>query len=409
MDEIEFEKHKFGNAAFGDEIIADAMPVDPDEYGKKHKIIFRNCTFDDLTITTTKKKFEFIDCIVSKALRLTPDISNISFSGSETILYHVDSYINITGGTIKKLELANHSFSKKFYLNKQDDVAKKRLTIEELSFKNVVFEKNFKLHYCDIKVFNGIVDTDFEKIADFLESTFNISDTPRDIVFERVNFRQLALFNNTKFGGELIFKYVTFEDQAQFLKSEFLNGIDLDSTTIKKEMNFFEAKGLENKASKQVTSQETYRIIKHNFKKLNNKIEANRFHALELEAKNNKLNWTFKELPEKTVYAIHQFSSDYGKNWIRPLFLILLVGSITALVLDFNKIINLFFNHTSGEGYQFLFWKYTYKFLLDAMKYSYILNKDFFKDTPIVFILNKAILSYLYYQFVSAVRKDTKG
>ena len=48
------------------------------------------------------------------------------------------------------------------------------------------------------------------------------------------------------------------------------------------------------------------------------------------------------------------------------------------------------------------------KILTNTPKYMSIINGDELKEHSFVFLVNKVLLGYLYYQFVTAVRKDTR-
>ena len=170
-----------------------------------------------------------------------------------------------------------------------------------------------------------------------------------------------------------------------------------DYANIEKEMNFFDVKGLDSKISKLNTSQETYRIIKHQFEKLNNKIEANKYHALEMEQhrrnnfeslKNSFLfdkEISFENILNSTISCFHWLSSNHSSNWVYPLLWIFAISFITTWSLGFEITIN------------------------NSFKYINILSKiEDFNSSYIAMTLNKVSLGYLYYQFLTAIRKDTR-
>ena len=145
-------------------------------------------------------------------------------------------------------------------------------------------------------------------------------------------------------------------------------------------------------SDKNSTSQETYRIIKNQFVKLNNNIEANKYHALEMEQHRktiwerifNDCNSFLKLLPDGIVLFIHKLSSNHSSNWFLALFWIFVVSLITSWSLDSVTVNNFF-------------------------KYINILLKiEDFNNSYIAMTLNKVSLGYLYYQFLTAVRKDTR-
>lgn len=186
----------------------------------------------------------------------------------------------------------------------------------------------------------------------------------------------------------MIFKYVTFEGYNHFKSAKLHKGLDLEYTNVQKEINFYGMDILD----KTTTSQETYRIIKNQFEKLNNKIEANKYHALEMEQHRktiwkkifNDCNSFYKLLLDGIVSLVHWLSSNHSSNWFLALFWIFVVSLITSWSLDSLTVDNFF-------------------------KYINILSKiEDFNCSYMAMTLNKVSLGYLYYQFLTAVRKDTR-
>ena len=309
--------------------------------------------------------------------------------------------LNITNGSIEELNILNSKILGKFYINKQYGTNKQNINITKLIIKDTIFHENFKLHYANVTEIT-IEDTDFEKHADFFKSTFekgtledDISEqTHKDeIGFKAINFKGLALFGDTEFKKKLIFKYVTFESFSHFRKAKLNEGLDLDYSNIQNEMNFFDVQKLDTKEAKTNTSQETFRIIKHNFNKIGNIIEANKYHSLELKRHRNTLKVFSSDFFNYIVLFFHWITSNHSKNWVLPIFWIFVVGSLTYFSL--NQFIC--FRHGCSDN------------LIDIFKYISIINyDDCIKRNPVIFILNKISLGYLYYQFITAIRKDTR-
>lgn len=345
-----------------------------------------------ISITFTNCKFKKFDC------------SNIP----ETNVIE----LNVVGGSIEELSTINSIFVCKFYINKQYGRNKDIINIGKFSISDSVFKENFKLHNAKINSFH-IEDTDFEKHADFFKSSFqkgvltenkgeDISQN--DIGFKAINFRGLALFGDTIFKRKLIFKYVTFESYSHFRKAKLEKGLDLDYSNIQNEMNFFDVQQLGTKEAKKNTSQETYRIIKHNFEKIGNKIEANKYLALELEQK--KITLEIKkprEWLDYLVFKTHWMSSEFGTNWLKPILFISLTSLMTICFLHYSLIIEVIFNPSVFK------FKYVFEAVNDFFKYMYILNKSKeLTSSAAILLLNKALLSYFYYQFLISIRKNTK-
>ncbi len=354
-----------------------------DKSYKCNTIIFRNCKFANLEICVLTHKVIFDNCTIDNLEIIKKNYNKVS----ETI--------HINGGTIDKLTIDNSTIKNKFYINKQSDTNNQALTIDKLIIKDTIFKENFKLHRCTVNDFI-LEDVDFEKNADFFMSVFTqklANNDKKNIYFKAINFKGLALFGDTKFKEKLIFKYVTFEGHNHFKSAELHKGLDLEYTNIQKEINFYGIDILDTRK----TSQETYRIIKHQFNKLGNIIEANKYHALELEQKRiNLSNIKFKSLQnlsEWMVFSFHKVFSNHSSSWYIALFWIFVIGGLTYLSID--NFVCLRHNCTSN-------W-------IDYFKYISIINLDnCIKENPLIFVLNKISLGYLYYQFLLSVRKDTR-
>lgn len=367
----------------------------------KIEIVFKNCKFTDITINEE---------IILDDIFLENDIEDKNLD---------INFIRVTAS----------EFNEKFYINKQYDGNDKELHIKKLIIENTTFKHNFKLHHC---ITDEILlkDTDFEKNADFYLSHFESGikeniNIQAPIEFKALNFNGLALFGDTKFHKKFYLKYVTLEGYSHFRNAEFNEGLNLDYANIQNEMNFFGSKGLKSDISKNNTSQETYRIIKHQFEKLGNKIEANKYHALELEQKRKKLEEEKGDWKERLVFMFHDLSSKHSTNWFRALLWIVFIGSITVLLNQSFWFILLppiiYFLSTKCNdiisfklsvqilSFAIVIGVYPNIYMDDIFKFISILTKeDDFCYNYFLMTFNKVSLGYLYYQFLMSVRKDTR-
>lgn len=332
-------------------------------------IVYKNIDFDDEKIpfhSTLEKELsdgikdiEIINCIFKKDVFINKEFTHLS--------------------------LKNCCFEGKFYINAQYNNPDKVVKIDSLNIQDTKFHANFKLHNSEVKHF-VLKDTDFERNADFFKTKFL---TTEDIVFHTINFRALALFGETVFSEYLVFKYVTFGGYSHFREAVFKKGLNLEYANIEKEMNFFGIKKLDEKESIENTNQETYRIVKYQLQKVGNIIDSNKYHALELEKKRQKVcNFCDKKnrsFLDCLVLNIHNISSNYSTNWLIALGWIFVVGLIFNFCLT-NEFLS-----------------------MNIFKYiSLLTSKEDFCSNYLLFILNKVMLGYLYYQFLTAIRKDTR-
>ena len=331
-------------------------------------IIFRNSKIKTLNIVNISiRSITFEDCEIEELL-----IENNMIDES-------DKSIIINGGKIDNFLIKNSKIEHNFHINHK---ANKKLKINNLQIFSSTFEKDFSFHNVIIKNAE-IKDCDFNSLSEFVESEFT-----EKFNFDEITYKGFTLFDNCTFNTKAKFGYIIFEKFTSFRGSKFNKGIDLEYTSSDKEINFYGIEILD----KNTTSQETYRIIKNQFEKLNNKIEANKYHALEMEQHRktiwerifNDCNSFLKLLPDGIVLFIHKLSSNHSSNWFLALFWIFVVSLITSWSLDSITVDNFF-------------------------KYINILSKiEDFNCSYMAMTLNKVSLGYLYYQFLTAVRKDTR-
>ena len=298
---------------------------------------------------------------------------------------------------LRLLHFENCTFEKRCYINNQYEKNTKSILIDEILIKKTIFNQNFKLHNVKIEKFH-IEDSDFLKNADFYKSHFKSGFDDNQISFHAINFHELALFGEAVFDSHLQFKYVTFRGYTHFRATTFDDGLDLEYANIEKEMNFFAVKNLDSKASKDKTSQETYRIVKYQLEKVGNIIDANKYAALELSKKRIDACEdcdSFYALLDCIVLSAHKITSDYSRNWTWSLSWMVIVSILTICFLN-KEIYN----------------------INDIFKYMSILNnlKEFQitsineenKINYFVLLFNKVSLGYLYYQFLTSIRKNTR-
>lgn len=396
---------KFKNCEFNSEPIITSDNV--------FLIEFDNCTFNNadniktnlLATTHVNKQVYFSDCTFDKFQ--LGDVRAITFNSNVELCRFF-----LYGGEIDEFIIENIEIASKFYINKQYDDNERLCKIKKLDISNSIFKENFKLHNCEVKEIT-IKDVDFDKNADFYKSKFlsgaknEDSTKATEINFHALNFKSLALFGDVHFYKKFHLRYVTLEGYSHFRNAIFDEGLDLDYTNIQNEMNFFGAEGLSSKLSKQNTSQETYRIIKHNFKKLNNVIEANKYHSLELNThrKNIKFLDVLLEckLPIQNtldwlVSIFHLLSSNYSKNWLFALGWIVIVSMMTNLFLGHEIFIQEKIN-----------WECIFKYINILTSIDDFVDAVSEEKSYIAMTLNKVLLGYLYYQFLTAIRRNTKN
>lgn len=294
--------------------------------------------------------------------------------------------------------------------------------LDEVNFRNTTFEGNLTLHSLNFKdafVFNYCnfnkevycflnhkeftsseaknIDLSFENCKfneKFLMCELDFTDC--NLSFENTMFNNLVDFHNTTFGN-VNFTNSRFNDFTVFTDCIFQKPLNLRNTIFKGEINFLDIKFT------QLSNQETARLIKHQFEKLNNKIEANKYHSLELKQKRKELEeGKSSDWKEKWVFRLHDWSSKHSTDWFRTLLSIIFISFFTIFLVHFDIVKDLFF-HPSNFKIEYLV-----KIWIEFWQYINITNLEKLKDKPFILFVNKVSLGYLYYQFLTAVRKDTR-
>ena len=355
------------------------IEIDGDDFLKDIKaIMFINCKFNQGFHCNYSLKYDliFMESIIQEV--------NFFLVKEKSI-----NKVLFIGNIIKKLSIVESNLNK-FEINSQD-MGTQLFHIETVKIHNSTFSNNFSFYNSIVKDIS-IIDVDFEKNVRFIKSKFEKGIYSDDICFDNTNFKKLVILEKCEFKEKVILNNVTFEGVGQFRELEFKKGLDLDLVSSEKEMNFYDIRGLSNKKSIENTSQETYRILKYNCEKIGNIIESNKYHALELEKKKNNLS--FYDLKNGIPFHINYVTSKFGTSWFTALRWILYVGFITNIWIHW-------------DNFEF-FLEHKYFLSMDILKYMSIIHLDELKKHPYIFIFNKVALGYLYYQFIIAVRKDTR-
>ena len=317
---------------------------------------------------------------------LTKNFNNCTFENLSLLSNVKTLHIDLNFNDIKLLQFAITKIAN----NGVNKISIGNTNIGQATIIDNIFKSDFIIYSSQIDSIE-VRDVDFEALAEFRTVVFK-----NKFDFEEISYKGLVLFDKCLFNTKAEFKYITFEKFTSFRGSVFNNGLNLDFTSCDNEINFFGISGLNKTESKKHTSQETYRIIKNNFEKIGNKIEANKYHSLELESKRRDLEknkWV--NMGDYIVFKLHHISSNHSTNWVLALLWIILVGFLTTIFLHLNAAKELFINPFKVFDY--------------LCKYIYIGNMDDeLKHNSLVFLFNKVSLGYLYYQFLTAVRKDTR-
>lgn len=386
------------------------------------------------------KEIEFVNCVF-KTFVLLPELDlkinflNCTFDRLqfyERHTYKLELNINTIDGN------DHHKNNSKInVLNLNDNIFKKRINISHtdigtLHINSCIFNKKFDFRSNLIQLMNSFYDTNFLEHADFHGTKFTYAEYA---VFNKVTFSKMAIFEYCYFYELCKFEYVTFESFGNFRNTHFLNGIILDKTNWGDTPNFHEVEISDNVKN----TRETFRIIKSAFESSHNKIEANKFHALELAKRKKELDIAFSQskrenISDWLIFNLQELTSNHGQNWFLPVYWLIIVGLIfgTISYIIEEKVGFSFVDLSTVSVYYFIvlafilictnkFIKYISFLLLNVYLYYLCVNFDIqpffkalspfdtsYKDIAMLFFINKVVVGYLVYQFLLAVRKDTR-
>ena len=251
---------------------------------------------------TIDKEVNFSNCIFQEDVDFSSCIfqEDVDFSGC---IFGKKDKEKVGATSLKnKVDFKDCVFTKEANFSKtifEGDTNFSRSTFCVVSFQNAVFSKNVRFHEA---IFNSNVDfsnTSFNGLADFYLVIFK-----DDQQFHTTDFLDRAIFSNTTFKGETQFIYnkVDKNSYINFESAKFEKGLDISRANFNCNLNFWNIfiqdkniskftrykddfskhrkEGTVPSVYKQI--RETYRIIKDNFYKQNNKVEGLRFYEKEM-------------------------------------------------------------------------------------------------------------------------------
>ncbi|MDW7693951.1 pentapeptide repeat-containing protein [Flammeovirgaceae bacterium SG7u.111] len=213
-------------------------------------------------------------------------------------------------------------------------------------FNDSVFEQKvvfYHRHFAAIS-FNN---TKFKKLVDFYQTTFlepvcfHKTDFEDTSVFSKATFKELAVFLYTQVSKNMILREADFQDGVNFSFINFIGGGNLNVFNLKIEFKLNKApkeSGAKEiiddwKSITHLQKRETFRTLKNESIKQNNKIQALEFHQKEMDSFREELKATKHCLNmDRLILAFNRYTNNYGLNWVRG-FWVTLGVSIMCFVL----------------------------------------------------------------------------
>lgn len=291
--------------------------------GDEDKIVrFKNSEFFGLT------KFTDVD------FAIPADFRKVEFSGPT--FFDLTTKKEVGNINSWQVEFDDARFSKKaiFYRRK----------FGRTSFRNTTFEALADFFDCEFEMDTCFDKTDFLWTCDLAKTVFN-----KKAIFLYTQVERNMILRNAKFKGGVNFALINFIGEGhlntlELVIDDFVPSLDVDSHD-------------DEKFSSEISQRhkrETFRILKHESIKSNNRIEALKFHAQEMEAyreelrgkKKSKWLGLFRKLirinflcfylffdklkklriEEKSILLLNRVSNKYGLSWGRGVLFTFFAG-----------------------------------------------------------------------------------
>lgn len=206
--------------------------------------------------------------------------------------------------------------------------------IAKVSFSSTVFRNKFALIHCPVGRFSA-KNVNFEGLADFYQSTFESFLVRKSIFRDFAGFEDCRFGAADKSGGRITLRYATFFSFTNFRSATFARPLDLRSTNRREPPNFLDATF--SRHARKGTDRETFRIIKHSFEAVGNRIEANAYFAHEMEAYRRELSEAarrdgrHKRFWERLLVSLNFVLSRHGQSYWQPLLGVFACAGVIAL------------------------------------------------------------------------------
>ena len=328
---------------------------------KNLEISFKKCVFINDKKTNFSINFLNLKKLTIKDCSFTNNTSLMIFKSEINDLCIENSSLNLEvidnihyKGIISLENKVSISIDKKSYLN--------HLIIDNY---NISFNEMFKTNNIkQIKIINSIIENEFNSedvnykninLENSLfkeEVSFKGSSFEENANFEKTKFNNLVSFENATFKKEPNFTYTTFLDQTIFRKTKFEEGLNLAYINLSNSGNlsFLKADITEKEIEiprkipsddlkKLEDKKETYRIIKNEFQKKNDQINALENYKKECEFHRKSIK-LLDDPSDFFILYFEKYVSNYGNSALTTLGWILSINYIFSMnLISLNLVI----------------------------------------------------------------------
>lgn len=308
----------------------------------------------------------------------------------------------------------------------------------DIIFNNCIFEE--EIDFTSLKFANNIIfkeTCNLKKGINFSNNSFthnitikalnSVSISCQNTIFDKyVDFSNLTI--NT-----LILDNTTFNENLNLLKSKLVTPLDLTNAIIKSNINLLNF-------NCEVANRQTARIIKNEFDKQGDIINANIFYAKEMKQREKELQKDLKEgqnFFEYLVFKLHGLSSNHSQDWLLALFWMISFSFISSFIkiLDcseftlvektiissiiFSIIVFINIHISNTKKIYYVICSIIYYFLYSILTKDYTLNifSNMINPSSIMIgkdeltfgiLIYKITLAYLIYQLIISIRQNTR-
>lgn len=402
---------------------------------------FKECIFNgDVMIDNVNiNNLFFIDTKKIERIEVSGDFNCIKFNNKN---FPLKGSINISNCNIikylsfEKFNLVEGDLNIQFNNNKNYDYSNFSSSFKNAVICNGEISESFLGNFANFREFNITDNFTFDDCK-FNKSVFRMASFGNSIIFSNCKFHSYTGFEECKSLDQTCIKISSclFTSFPHFNNSEF-NKIEILHTTFERKVSFDSVKCstinlyqvtfgqgafFDDLQIRNIEScdRKTFRTIKQEIQKVENKIDYNRFRVYEFNAYQKDLKNKLKKskLKDKQnhieqiqlrrdsfVLYVSKWVSDYGTDWVKALKFTLSSGFLIYIL--FFIIEN--YNHTIYLKNWTHFISGFFRFFLVTDFFNPLENDRTYLTNPLswlIFIIGKIVIAFGIYEIIQSFRK----
>jgi hypothetical protein len=323
---------------------------------------------------------------------------------------------------LKPLDLSNCIFTQKIIFRKctfkKNVWFKSSQFLNVVSFKDSIFEGKVRFHYSSFNTSCVFQNTVFKDLTDFYFTNFYETQQ-----FHLTDFLSVTIFSNVKFHKQTQFLYnkVSSQSVISFESATFYQALDISRANFWCKLSFWNVEiksilpemwlyqtddtkisshGSLSDARKRL--RETYRIIKNEFTKEGNSIEALKYYSYEMTIFEKEVE-NSKNLDDRILLWLNKNSNNFGTSWRCGIIFTLLIAILFYIIFLLSFAPDLHFDFSkSSIGFTL---RHFFEFLNVAKWDLKPFDIENYSWGYIVLFFGRLFVAYGYYQTIQAFRK----